>query len=104
MMNYFKVHFANPSTRLTLERAKDIDELIRSYAQNASSPRLLQIPQASFSKDHYKQPILTEKYGTPFFYRLEREDVLTKEARRRLRSGDRSEMWTERRRQNINEN
>ncbi len=139
-MNYFRVHFAQPSNRLTLERvsshhhrhrhkaskvqdrihyecitrlliflsltshshfipffhsaqAKDLDELVSSYAQNPTSSRLMQIPQASFTRDHYKQPILTEKHGVPFFYRLEAEDELTNEARKKLSGSDRQDMW-----------
>ncbi len=53
----------------------------------------MQIPQASFTRDHYKQPILREKHGAPFFYRLENEDELTKEARKQLSGSDRQDMW-----------
>jgi len=92
-MNWFRIHFAEPSNRLTLERAKDLDEQVRIQGQKADPENNPLIPQNSFNKDHYKQPILTEKHGRPFFYRLGREDELTKQARLRLSGGERADMW-----------
>ena len=74
-------------------KAKDLDEQVRIQGQKADPENNPLIPQNSFNKDHYKQPILTEKHGRPFFYRLGREDELTKQARLRLSGGERADMW-----------
>jgi len=96
-MNYFKVHYAEPSNRLTLERAMELDGLV-AKVELASSPRRrktasILIPQDSFSSDHYKQAVLTEKHSEPLFYREDREDELTVEAREKLSGGLRANMW-----------
>jgi hypothetical protein len=86
MMYYFRVHYAEPSKRLTLERAMQLDERFRNMSsENHKNSQRKGPPQNYFSKDHYKQPVLTEKFGEPLFYRHEVEDELTLEARATLR-------------------
>ena len=109
-MNYFKKNFAVPSTRLTLERAMTLDEQLgnrsqhkHSYSPNNSTtnnndlPSSPQVPQTQnvhthFGGDHYRQPVLREPPALPLFYRPDKDDKPTLEARRKL-SENRIHMW-----------
>jgi len=97
-MHYFRVHYAEPSNRLTLERAMELDKQVAAV-EASNSPRrrkksFMMIPKDSFDGDHYKQPVLTEKHSQPLFYRADREDELTLEARDKLgESGGRADRW-----------
>jgi hypothetical protein len=84
MMYHFRVHYAEPSKRLTLERAMQLDEEFRTISSKGHRKNKKGPPQDNFSKDHYKQPVLTEKFGEPMFYRHGIEDELTLEARATL--------------------
>lgn len=97
-MKYFRVHYAEASNRLTLERAMELDKQVAAV-EASSSPRRrksnsMMIPKDNFDGDHYKQPVLTEKHSEPLFYRVDREDELTVEARDKLGGGgDRIDRW-----------
>jgi hypothetical protein len=99
-MQYFQTHFTDPSKRLTLELAKELDtkieELDSSRRHPLSEPfgekETNVIPQDSFDRNYYKQPVLTEPHGEPMYYRIERQDSLTKTTRDKLR-GSRLHMW-----------
>ncbi len=96
-MNYFRTNFAEPSKRLTLERAMELDEHTTRVERTASPLRRrrkgIAIPQDSFSREHYKQPVLTEKHNVPRFYRVGETDALTVEAREKLSDGIRADLW-----------
>jgi len=96
-MNYFRVNYAEPSNRLTLERAMELDKQVAAVEESTSPDRRQEtsivIPNDSFTGDHYKQPVLTEKHSEPLFYRADREDELTLEARDKLAGGDRADRW-----------
>lgn len=48
------------------------------------------IPQESFDPDYYRQPVMTEPYGEPLFYRMDTQDAMTRKVRERLRERNRS--------------
>ena len=75
-MNYLKTNFSEPSKRLALERAISLDE----YTQVMES-----LPSLEFSKEHYKQPVLTEPSGEPFFYRSDCDDAETLDVQAKVR-------------------
>ncbi len=100
-MSYFRTHFADPSQRLTLELAMELDEKIREQTDLGRTPShsLLspfqdncRIPQDGFDRNYYKQPVMTEPHGEPMFYRIDRQDPMTTTVRQRLRNG-RLHMW-----------
>lgn len=96
-MTYFHENYAQPSDRLTLERAMELDKKVE-IVENATTRQKRKemncpIPKDTFSKDHYKQPVLTEKHGYPLFYRMGKEDELTLKARERLGVGARCDLW-----------
>lgn len=92
-MNYFQTHYAEPSNRLTLERAKELDDFFGKIESSSSATEQRKIPKNRFTSDHYKQPVLTEKRSMPLFYRSGQEDTLTQQVRDELSSGDRTSMW-----------
>jgi len=61
MMRSFTQHYEVPSTQLSLEMAKDLDD---------NSMVKLQ-----FTEDHYRQPVMAEKRAEPLPYRAERNGV-----------------------------
>ncbi len=101
-MQYFHVHFAQPSKRLTLELARELDSKIEQKSQIRSPPSnhplfesypdLNAIPQDFFDRNYYKQPVMTEPHGEPMFYRIDRKDPLTKLTVDKLRRS-RLHMW-----------
>lgn len=84
-MYHFRVHYAEPSKRLTLERAMQLDDEFRQIEIEGDNCKTSGPPQKYFSKDHYKQPVLTEKFGQPMFYRQGVNDTLTLETRAALK-------------------
>ena len=78
-MNYLNQNFSEPSKRLALERAIALDECTRKM----KSP-----PYLDFSREHYKQPVLTELRGEPFFYRSHIEDAETLDILAKVRGND----------------
>jgi len=86
MKRYFSEQYAEPSRKLTLERAIELDE--NSSVRKGDSP-----PQVVFNCDYYKQPILTESSDEPLPYRSNRDDQMTVEARLKL-AQDRMHMWS----------
>lgn len=75
-MNYLNTNFSEPSKRLALERAIALDD----YTRLMESP-----PSAEFSREHYKQPVLTELSGEPFFYRSDYDDTETLDIQAKVR-------------------
>lgn len=84
MMHYFRAHYANPSLKLSLERAIELDHRAdieasggsddETYTPGAAATKL----RGRFSEDFYRQPVLTVEAGRPLPYRrLEGPDELT---------------------------
>ncbi len=46
------------------------------------------IPHDKFDKNYYKQPVMTEPDGEPLFYRIDRQDEITKEVREKLKRNE----------------
>jgi hypothetical protein len=85
---YFRHHYELPSKRLTLELAMEIDDKIKERAENRGKKHRgpeNSIPQDSFDPNYYKQPVMTEPDGEPLFYRIERQDSMTKKVRENLK-------------------
>lgn len=112
-MRYFRSHFINPSKSLSLELARELDVKIERIALSRQSSQheypLSQpflekhlLPQDSFKRNYYKQPVMTEAYGVPMFYRIERKDPLTESTRERI-SKNRWHMWNSNRDISLNE-
>jgi len=85
MMYYFRAHYANPSLKLSLERAIELDHRAdikasggnddETYTPRAAAMKL----KEKFSEDFYRQPVLTAEAGRPLPYRRkEGPDQLTK--------------------------
>lgn len=103
-MHYFQTEFNNPSKRLTLELARELDDKIQGLASSRSPPSLNlsseferspgepEVPQDTFNRKFYKQPVMTEAGSEPMFYRIDRKDPLTKATRDQLQS-TRIHMW-----------
>ncbi len=95
-MAYFKNHYVKPSKRLTLEFAMQLDAKIRERAErkNASKHKSkISIPQDSFDPNYYRQPVMTEPDGEPLFYRIDRQDSMTKTIRSKLKQRKRLHLW-----------
>jgi len=82
---YFQEHYSDPSNKLTLDRAIHLDECLSRVTNDQS---LSQILKRIFSKDYYKQLVLTEIGGIPYSYRRGKVDSLTKEVESKLRSSE----------------
>ena len=100
-MKYFETNFVEPSRRLTLELARELDEQMEEIAKSRppSQPHSMLggghesvLPQDTFDKRFYKQPVMTESYGEPMFYRFGKQDPMTKEIRKKLKM-TRLHMW-----------
>ena len=101
-MKYFETNFVEPSRRLTLELARELDEKMEELARSRPPPQqhpifgtLLEqniLPQDTFDKRFYKQPVMTEPYGEPMFYRFGKQDPMTKDTRKKLKQS-RLHMW-----------
>ena len=98
-MKFFKHHYNNPSRRLTLELARELDdklENISSSAINISLQTASLRPQETFDANFYKQPVMTEGLGEPMYYRMGKRDKLTGIAKTKIRS-NRLQIWQSKR-------
>lgn len=90
MMSYFKKSYADPSTKLSLERAVDLDFLSDVRASSQDMPMVYGAgadePSSTFCEDAYRQPVLTEEAGVPLPYRGGEMDDLTREAIQKLKT------------------
>jgi len=101
MMRYFDTRYGEPSKKLTLERAIELDEKIGTFSVSKRGVRPASPgkrknaipPQIAFTSDYYRQPVLTEPPGEPLPYRSGRDDPMTIEARVQL-SQNRVNMWS----------
>ena len=97
MMYYFRAHYANPSLKLSLERAIELDHRADIKASGGNDDDVTYTPSAAatklkekFSEDFYRQPVLTAEAGRPLPYRRkDGADELTKIAWSKL-DGDTS--------------
>lgn len=86
MMYYFRAHYANPSLKLSLERAIELDHRADIKASGGNDDDVAYTPSAAatklkekFSEDFYRQPVLTARAGRPLPYRRkDGADELTK--------------------------
>ena len=86
MMYYFRAHYANPSLKLSLERAIELDHRADIKASDGNGDDVAYTPSAAatklkekFSEDFYRQPVLTARAGRPLPYRRkDGADELTK--------------------------
>jgi len=90
-MRYFDMHFAEPSKRLSLERAREYDRVsdIRAksnYNRDEGNQRNGdEVRRSQFTKDSYRQPVLTQDAMVPKNYRRGQNDPLTLECRQKLK-------------------
>jgi len=106
-MGYFNQHYAKPSKRLSLERAREYDRVSEWLAANKNSssrrdvetsldtidtPRGLSEVEygiegrrAQFDKNSYRQPVLTQRPLKPKNYRRGQADAEAERVRSRLR-------------------
>ena len=84
-----------PSTRLSLERAREYDRVSELFAAKKAggdpergtpghSPFGIEARRAQFDKSAYRQPVLTQKPMLPRKYRRGQDDALTDECRAQL--------------------
>lgn len=92
--------FPGPSTRLSLERAREYDRVSEILADNNVSSRSFDEAGADdlpvefgvegrrthFDKDSYRQPVLTQEPMLPRPYRWGQPDPIADECRERLRN------------------
>ena len=100
-MRYFRMHYADPSKMLSLERAREYDRMSEydddqqggsgSSSGLMGSPSLpgsprngLESRKVNFDKNSYRQPVLTERVIEPLPYRRGRDDEMTVQARELL--------------------
>ena len=84
-----------PSQRLSLERAREYDrvsEMLATRVLGTGSNRVdmsrefgIEARRNQFTKNSYRQPVLTQKAMVPEFYRKGQKDTLTEECRARLK-------------------
>lgn len=95
-MRYFRIHYADPSKLLSMERAReydrvseydDDDDVINTSSQSGllSSPRNgIDSRRQNFDKNSYRQPVLFERVIDPLPYRRGQTDEMTEQARELL--------------------
>ncbi|CAJ1948545.1 unnamed protein product [Cylindrotheca closterium] len=81
-MRYCDNHFADPSKRLSLERAREYDRVsdMRAksrYNRDDEMGSGNEVRRTQFNKDCYRQPVLTQKALVPKAYRRGQTDPLT---------------------------
>ena len=92
-MQHFRTHYAEPSLRLSLERAIELDyiadikassaQTISGHSPNTAAENLAK----TFSADYYRQPVLTVAADYPLPYRRADDiDELTASVLNELRS------------------
>jgi hypothetical protein len=92
-MRYFRIHYADPSKLLSLERAREYDRVSEYDDDNGASPRQgfgsprngIESRRRNFDRNSYRQPVLTERVVVPLPYRRGKDDELTVQARELLR-------------------
>jgi hypothetical protein len=89
-MNFFRQNYADPSTRLSLERARECDRLSSSKAAteedglDSNIDRGVELRRTKFDRKSYRQPVLTELATEPEFYRSGFQDDETFAVRKQL--------------------
>jgi hypothetical protein len=92
-MNYFEKTYAEPSTRLSLERAREYDRLSGNAAARGmhgldaatvADPGI-EKRRTEFDADSYRQPLLTEAAAEPWTYRRGQNDRETVSVQTHLR-------------------
>lgn len=93
-MRYFDATYANPSTRLSLERAREYDRLSSLAAMQGSEESGglgmgadpgVEKRRQEFDINSYRQPVLTEVAAEPWTYRRGQDDPETIQVRDHLR-------------------
>jgi len=89
-MRYCDMHFAEPSKRLSLERAREYDRVsdVRAksrYNRNDEMGSGHEVRRSQFNKDCYRQPVLTQKALVPKAYRRGQTDPLTLDCCQKLK-------------------
>ena len=73
----------------------EIDDKVRERDESRSNSKFfakITIPQDSFDPKYYRQPVITEPASEPLYYRIDRQDKLTKETRQKLKK-NRLHVW-----------
>jgi hypothetical protein len=96
---FFPSKITEPSTRLSLERAREYDRISEILAANKVSARLDEVDEEGrevefgmegrrlqFDKKSYRQPVLTQGPMLPRPYRWGQPDALADECKERIRS------------------
>ena len=66
----------------------ELDDKIKERSESRRTSKYLSkvtIPQDSFTENYYTQPVMKEGDGEPLFYRIDRQDKMTKEVRQKLK-------------------
>lgn len=89
-LRFFNHHYAEPSKRLSLERAREYDKVTemlgaRVAGTESRSDFGIEARRTQFTKDSYRQPVLTQKAMEPKAYRKGQRDPLTEESRTQLK-------------------
>ena len=88
VMRHFQTTYVEPSTRLSLERAREHDRLaaLRASQGTGEDPLAgIEMRDREFDKNAYRQPVLTELATQPWTYRRGIDDDETSSVRRALR-------------------
>lgn len=90
-MRYFRIHYADPSKLLSMERAREYDRVSEyddagmSPRQGLGSPRNgIESRRQNFDRNSYRQPVLTERVIEPLPYRRGKDDEMSVQARELL--------------------
>jgi len=93
MIYYFREHYATPSTKLSLERAIELDHVVhlKTADKDADESEASQVGKEKlaqrFKEEYYRQPVLTLEAGRPMPYRREKGvDELTATALKTLQA------------------
>jgi hypothetical protein len=89
-MRYFHRTYVEPSTRLSLERAREHDRRTAHRASEkeglpAGASAGLALCASEFDQNAYRQPVLTEVASEPWSYRRGATDEETQNVRRKIR-------------------
>jgi hypothetical protein len=90
-MRYFRIHYADPSKLLSMERAREYDR-VSEYDDDGVSPRQglgsprngIESRRRNFDRNSYRQPVLTERVIEPLPYRRGKDDEMSVQARELL--------------------
>jgi hypothetical protein len=84
-MRYFEQYYVEPSKRLSLERAREYDRVTEIRGEESECDHGVKARRVQFTKDSFRQPVLTRKAMVPRSYRRGQVDPLTEECRTRLK-------------------